>query len=58
VGKKRLELNFSEMRAVPWQVAVAVAFKKNFKSSLPKEKLTFTACSQTEFMVLQEEGHL
>jgi hypothetical protein len=57
VEKKPLELKFSEMKAVLWQGAAVVAFRKTFKSSLPKVKLTFTACSQTEFIVLPE-GHL
>jgi hypothetical protein len=55
VGKKQLELNFSGMRVVPWQVAVVVAFRKNFQLSLLRAKLTFTACSPTEFMVLPED---
>jgi hypothetical protein len=31
VEKKRLELNFLGRRVVLWQVAVVVAFRKNFK---------------------------
>jgi hypothetical protein len=55
VERKLLELKFSERKVVLWQVAVAVAFRKNFKLSLLKVKLTFTACSPTEFIALQKE---
>jgi hypothetical protein len=55
VEKKLLELNFSERKVALWQVAAAVAFRKNFKLSLLKAKLTFTVCSPTEFIALQKE---
>ena len=53
--KKQLELKFSERKAALWGVVAAVAFRKNFKLSLLKVKLTFTACSPTEFIALQKE---
>ena len=56
VEKKLLELKFSETKVALWRVAAAVDFRKNFKLSLPKAKLTFTVCSPTEFMALQKEG--
>jgi hypothetical protein len=55
VEKKLLELKFSERKVALWQVAAAVAFRKNFKLSLLKVKLTFTVCSPTEFIALQNE---
>ena len=53
--KKLLELKFLERKVALWRVAAAVAFRKNFKLNLRKVKLTFTACSLTEFIVLQKE---
>lgn len=44
VGKKLLELKFSESKSVLLQVVVAVVFKRNFKLNLLRAKLTFIAC--------------
>jgi len=56
VEKKLLELKFSERKVALLRVVAVVAFRKNFKLSLLKLKLTFTACSPTEFIALQKEN--